>query len=67
VHNSEKTFVLIKPDCYINIGKVIDFLLAGGQYAGQLKLNKAQMLKLNAKMVQQLFPDQVNRSYFGDI
>lgn len=67
VHNSEKTFVLIKPDCYINIGKVIDFVLSGGQYPGQLKLNKAQMLKLNGKMVQQLFPDLTSRSYYNDI
>ena len=52
VHNSEKTFVLIKPDCYIHVGKVIDFIVNGGQYAGQLKLNKVQMLKLNGKMVQ---------------
>jgi len=67
VQNSEKAFVLVKPDSYINIGKIIDFILHSGSYPGQLKLNKAQMLKLNGKMVQQLLPDQVNRSFFNDI
>ena len=57
VQNSEKTFVMIKPDSYINMGKIIDFITNGGQYAGHLKLNKAQMLKLNGGLVQQLFPD----------
>jgi hypothetical protein len=26
-HNSERTFLLIKPDSYINIGKIIDYII----------------------------------------
>ena len=48
------------------MGKIIDFIINGGQYPGHLKLNKAQMLKLNGGLVQQLFPDQVNRNFFHD-
>lgn len=58
---------MIKPDSYINVGKIIDFIINGAQYVGQLKLNKAQMLKLNGKMVQQLLPAEANRTFFSDI
>ena len=38
IQNSERAFVMIKPDSYINIGKIIDYLI--GQTRG-LKINNA--------------------------
>lgn len=55
---------MIKPDSYINIGKIIDYLI--GQTSG-LKINKAQMLKLNADTALKLFTNGSQRPYFHEI
>ena len=48
----ERTFVMIKPDCYTNIGKIIDLILMNG-----FTINKALMLRMNEEMISLLFPD----------
>jgi nucleoside diphosphate kinase len=40
----ERTFALIKPDAYSNIGKIIDIIIANG-----FQINRAQMLRLNER------------------
>ena len=46
----ERTFALIKPDAYSNIGKIIDIIIANG-----FQINRAQMLRLNEEMVALMF------------
>lgn len=52
-HNSERTFFMIKPDCYIKMGKIIDFLITNSH---GLKINNALMLKLNEDVADELIP-----------
>jgi nucleoside-diphosphate kinase len=53
---------MIKPDCYTNIGKILDFILSHG-----FQINKALMLRLNEEMVQLLFPEQALKAYFREL
>jgi nucleoside-diphosphate kinase len=57
----ERTFALIKPDAYSNIGKIIDIIIANG-----FQINRAQMLRLNEEMVALMFQDQANRPHFKE-
>ena len=38
--NKESTFVLIKPDVYVNTGKIIDFILQNGFLISRIKMAK---------------------------
>ncbi len=58
----ERTFALIKPDAYSNIGKIIDIIIANG-----FQINRAQMLRLNEEMVALMFQDQANRPHFKEV
>lgn len=42
----ERTFVMIKPDCYTNIGKIMDIIFNSG-----FQLNRCLMLRLNDEMI----------------
>mmetsp|Transcript_11442 Transcript_11442/g.19349 ORF Transcript_11442/g.19349 Transcript_11442/m.19349 type:complete len:206 (+) Transcript_11442:160-777(+) len=51
MQNSERTFVLIKPDSYINIGKIVDYLIVN---TSDLRINNVQMLKLTEDVAREL-------------
>ena len=58
----ERTFVMIKPDCYAHTGKIVDMLLAHG-----FTLTKVLMLRMNEEMVSVLFPDSTIKAYFREL
>eukprot|EP00347_Sterkiella_histriomuscorum_P017719 403348257 len=58
----ERTFVMIKPDAYTNIGKIIDIILQNG-----FQINRLQMLRMNDEMIQLLYPEQSLKAYFREL
>ena len=58
----ERSFMMIKPDSYTNMGKIIDIIISNG-----FAINKALMLRMNDEMVQLLFPDQSLKAYFREL
>ena len=48
----------------MNVGKIIDYLI--GQANG-LKIQKAQMLRLNEGLAQELFPQVARQGYFKEV
>ncbi|CDW91111.1 nucleoside diphosphate kinase [Stylonychia lemnae] len=58
----ERTFAIIKPDAYTNIGKILDIILNNG-----FQINRMLMLRLNEEMVQLLYPEQALKAYFREL
>jgi len=58
----ERTFALIKPDAYTDIGRIIDVIQRSG-----FTINKAKMAKLDEGVVALLYPSYATKAYFREI
>ena len=58
----EKTFVLIKPDAYIHMGKIISDITSLG-----FQISKLSMLRLNEQDVKFIYAEHVGRPYYAHI
>lgn len=53
---------MIKPDAYMNMGKIIDCVYASG-----FKLNRLKMSRFNANTVKEFYAEHVDKPFFGDL
>jgi nucleoside-diphosphate kinase len=58
----EKTFVLIKPDAYLQTGKIINDLCSLG-----FQITRVQMLRLNEQSVSVLYREHVGKPYYKQL
>eukprot|EP00347_Sterkiella_histriomuscorum_P013690 403363739 len=61
-HHVEKTFAMIKPDSYTNIGKIIQIIEQGG-----FKISNLRMLKLSQSDTLELYADKKNNPFIQDL
>ena len=60
---SERTFAMIKPDCYTQTGKIIDTILRNGFTISKLKMSKFS----NSQTVDQFYNAHVGKSFYSDL
>jgi nucleoside-diphosphate kinase len=59
VNMKEKTFVLIKPDAYIHMGKIISDITSLG-----FQISRMSMLRFNEQDIAYFYSDHVGKPYF---
>ncbi|OMJ91988.1 hypothetical protein SteCoe_5304 [Stentor coeruleus] len=57
-----KTFGMIKPDCYNNIGKIIDIIYSKG-----LRITNLKMIKMTLTNARQFYAEHTGKPFFEDL
>jgi nucleoside-diphosphate kinase len=60
--NRTRTFAMIKPDSYANIGKIIDTIYASG-----FEINKLKMSKYSERTAAQFYAEHVGKGFFANL
>jgi nucleoside-diphosphate kinase len=58
----QRTFAMIKPDAYTNLGKIID-----ATYANGYSINKLRMAKLDKNTVGEFYAEHRSKPFYGDL
>ena len=58
----QRTFAAIKPDGYMNMGKIIDAIYQQG-----FKINRMKMSRFNQNSIKQFYAEHVGREYFAPL
>ena len=58
----QRTFAMIKPDCYAQMGQIIDAIQAKG-----FTLNKLKMSRFNRQTSEQFYAEHKNKEFFPNL
>lgn len=61
--SSEKTFAMIKPDCYTQTGKIIDAIFRNGFTISKLKMSKFQ----NSQVSDHFYEQHKGKPFYSDL
>lgn len=57
--NRGRTFAMLKPDVYMEMGKVIDAIYSGG-----FKINRLKMSRFNSTSVNEFYKEHIGRDFY---
>ena len=60
---TEKTFAMVKPDCYTQTGKIIDAIYKSGFSISKLKMSKFS----KPQQCDEFYAEHKGKSFFGDL
>lgn len=58
----QRTFAMIKPDCYTKIGQIIDAVCANG-----FKIAKLKMSKFTKKTAEEFYGEHIGKPFFPNL
>ena len=58
----QRTFAMIKPDCYQNIGKIIDAVYQSG-----FKISKLKMSRFNQRTSEEFYGEHKEKPFFPNL
>jgi nucleoside-diphosphate kinase len=58
----QRTFALVKPDCYMNMGKIMNDIYGAG-----FKINRLKMSKFNNSTASKFYEEHVNKEFFPNL